>query len=104
MTTNLARNAADIKARYDASITPPTTICPLLKEVCAYGFSAVDLQLFLDVNPSDTKAIAMYNEMVAGYEKAKAAYEKKYGPLRSFVEPSNPKHFDWVNSPWPWGE
>ena len=74
----------------------------LLKTLDEYGFAALDLQLFIDVNPNDTKAIALYNEMVKNYDKARIEYEKIYEPLRNYVCESNPKHFDWIKNPWPW--
>jgi len=74
----------------------------LLKTVDEYGFAALDLQLYIDLNPNNKEAIAKYNEMVKAYNQARLAYEDQHGPLRNFVEESNPNHFDWIANPWPW--
>ena len=66
------------------------------------GFAALDLQLYIDTHPSDAEAIAVYNECALNYEKARQEYEKAHGPLYSFISPSDPKRFTWVDSPWPW--
>ena len=66
------------------------------------GFAALDLQLYIDTHPDDTEAIAVYNECVDAYEKAREAFEKKHGPLYSFICKSDPAHSSWVDTPWPW--
>ena len=83
-------------------IRPTLENSPELKALCEYGFTATDLQLFIDVNPDCEKAIARYNETVANYNIAKENYEKKHGPIRNFVCNSPNAHFDYIKSPWPW--
>jgi len=79
-----------------------STIDPELKALCEYGFKALDLQLFIDVNPDCVEAIEKYNETVELYKKAKEVYERKAGALRSFVCGSSDNNFDYIKSPWPW--
>ena len=82
--------------------TATTDTLPELKALCEYGFKALDLQLFIDINPDCTEAIEKYNETVELYEKAKEAYENKFGPIRSFVCGSDSNKFKYIKSPWPW--
>jgi len=74
----------------------------LLVELSACAFTALDLQLFIDVNPTDGAAIQLYNETVKKYHGLKAQYEKTNGPLRNFVEQSPAAKFTWIHAPWPW--
>ena len=74
----------------------------LLLTVQEYGFAALDMQLYLDVNPSDKDAIKEYNALVSGYNAAKEQFEKQNGSLRNFVQATDDNNHTWVKSPWPW--
>ena len=49
--------------------------------VQTYAFAAHDLNLYLDVNPKDTKMINQRNEYLNLYKQALNNYERKYGPI-----------------------
>ncbi len=72
----------------------------LLKELTELDFMATDLQLYLDTHPNDMNALEKFNFISNESKKAKAQYEKKYGPLTSSSESF--QKWDWVNDPWPW--
>lgn len=74
----------------------------LLMKLSALEFSALDMQLYLNTHPADKKAIAMYNGYVKDAAAARAEYERAFGPLFSFVSPSNPDFFGWIDEPWPY--
>ena len=68
----------------------------------ANGFSALDLQLYIDTHPGDVNAIAMYNERVRELKKAREEYEKMHGTLFSFNDYLDAARSNWIDSPWPW--
>lgn len=65
-------------------------------------FFAIDLNLFLDNNPSSEKAIADFDKISGELKKAIWNYEKEYGPLTNFGSAFFQNPDEWVNSPWPW--
>jgi len=73
----------------------------LLHKIMQTDFACIDLHLYLNTHPSDTDAIALYNKYGMEVKTLTQEYEKKIGPL-SYAAPSNEKHFDWINMPWPW--
>ena len=70
-----------------------------IQELC---FACVDLNLYLDNNPTDKNAICLYNSLGEQFEQAVKAYEKKYGPLMNFGHSRSSCPFQWVDEPWPW--
>lgn len=70
-----------------------------VQELC---FACLDLNLYLDNNPTDKNAICLYNSLGQQFEQAVKAYEKKYGPLMNFGHSSSSFPFGWVDEPWPW--
>lgn len=77
-------------------------MCKDLLDLTADAFSALDLQLYIDTHPENTDAIAVYNETVRALQKKQAEYIKSHGPLFSFIDVSDEKRFNWIDSPWPW--
>jgi len=74
----------------------------LLMHLSAADFTALDLQLYLDTHPCDKTAIGRYNAAVADAAKLRGEYEARYGRLLSYIMPSMPDRFDWIDDPWPW--
>lgn len=74
----------------------------LLLKLSQMNFTALDLQLYLDTHPTEKRAIEQYNMAVNEANKLRAEYESMYGPLASFVTPSDPAEFTYINEPWPW--
>lgn len=74
----------------------------MLKEIMSYGFTAIDLNLYLDTHPNDMKALAEYNCITHQLDILKRAYEQCYGPLAAYG--STPSQFPWmwIDEPWPW--
>ena len=48
----------------------------MLRQVDEAGFAVVDANLYLDTHPCDAAAIDYYNQMLAAYKSAAAAYEE----------------------------
>jgi hypothetical protein len=74
----------------------------LLYELSAYSFAAHDLNLYLDINPTDQSLISLFNDYRNKANELISEYEKKYGPLTINNATSSTKNFSWENSNWPW--
>lgn len=75
----------------------------LLRRIDEIGFSAYDLQLFLDTHRDCEEALELYKSLVFTYRAAVKAYESKFGPL-SAMNSSDKTPFEWVSDTlaWPW--
>ncbi|HOL11092.1 MAG TPA: spore coat protein CotJB [Bacillota bacterium] len=73
----------------------------LLNNIKAVEFTALELNLYLDTHPTDQRAIMDYNASVQEWERLRAIYVEKYGPLlpTDIVEGSS---WRWIEGPWPW--
>lgn len=72
----------------------------LLKKISTYQFAMLDLQLFLDTHPNDTKTLEKmkeYRETLAPFVKE---FETKFGPLTKNMSSTN--QWRWIKGPWPW--
>ena len=70
----------------------------LLERLSGMGILAYDLRLFLDVNPTDQKALADFKRVTADYQKLMALYEQDYGALTGGQDVNS----TWTSNPWPW--
>ncbi len=73
----------------------------ILRELMALDFMAVDLALFLDTHPNDTKALNEYNCILERADRLREQYERLCGPLYSYRS-INPGCWKWYRDPWPW--
>ncbi|MDR2046618.1 MAG: spore coat protein CotJB [Clostridiales bacterium] len=71
-----------------------------LYKLTQLDFCAVDLQLYLDTHPGDTKAIAEYNKILTEASALRSEYERKNALTAK--NPSATDKFDWINEPWDW--
>ncbi len=76
--------------------------CELMRELQEVSFALVELNLFLDNNPTNQQALADYNMFARKYEELKKMYESLYGPLTNFGYAPSKYPWQWVNEPWPW--
>lgn len=76
--------------------------CELMRELQEVSFALVELNLFLDNNPTNQQALADYNMFARKYEELKKMYESHYGPLTNFGYAPSKYPWQWVNEPWPW--
>ncbi|MBV1821237.1 spore coat protein CotJB [Clostridium cochlearium] len=74
----------------------------LLKRIQEYEFAAVELNLYLDNNPNNQKAIYDYNCICENLLRLKKIYEQKFGPLTNFGYGKSNCPWQWVEEPWPW--
>lgn len=73
----------------------------VLNSLMTLDFMAVDLGLYLNTHPCDTKAIDKYNQIIAAADTVRAKYEQNFGPLCSFRSYAQ-NGWNWIDSPWPW--
>jgi spore coat protein JB len=65
-------------------------------------FAAVELNLFLDNNPNNSRALNEYNWVVDELRQKKHEYSRLYGPLANFGTYPSDCPWGWVEEPWPW--
>lgn len=75
----------------------------LLRQLTAFDFMAVDLQLYLDTHPNDKLALEKYNSIILQAEELRYMYQSQYGPLYSFRSPSL-YPWQWTQGQWPWSK
>lgn len=83
-------------------LEPKTERQKKLNEILSYGFAMKDLNLYLDMNPSNTTYINLYNEYRKIKNNLTNQYEKMYGPLNLNSSALEQNNWVWNNSPWPW--
>ena len=74
----------------------------MLKKLQELGFALVELNLFLDTHPDNTKARELYNTYSMQMHDLRKEYFEKYGPTMNFGVCPAGDSFSWINSPWPW--
>lgn len=73
----------------------------LLLEISRYCFAMHELNLYLDLNPSDQSIIALFNDYKNKTMKLINDYEMKYGPMTVFGNTSD-NNFEWEKNTFPW--
>ncbi len=71
----------------------------MLRQLSAVGFSAHDLQMYLDTHPNDTSAAKALEEYEREEGRLREEYEQRFGPLTAGCEGSR---WAWIADPWPW--
>ena len=56
----------------------------LMDEIKSYDFTIVELALYLDTHPNDTKALDIYNSIKDKLFDLKEKYEANFGPLNIY--------------------
>ena len=71
----------------------------MLKKIKCLKFAVVELALYLDTHPDDTKALCLHNKYSKELKEICDIYQKVYGPL-TIEYPCN--KWRWLEEPWPW--
>nr|WP_315117139.1 spore coat protein CotJB [uncultured Clostridium sp.] len=74
----------------------------LLRKIRELEFAAVELNLFLDNNPHNQRALDHYNCITADLVKLKRRFEIEFSPLTNFGNAQSKCPWGWVEEPWPW--
>jgi spore coat protein JB len=73
-----------------------------LRRLQEVQFALVELQLYLDMNPDDLRALRQYNGLSEKIMILKHEYEKQRGPLMQYGFSRAPNRWVWSRTPWPW--
>lgn len=74
----------------------------ILRRLQEVQFALIELQLYLDMNPEDERAVQQYNGLSEQLMNLKLAYERQRGPLMQYGFSPSPRRWAWVRTPWPW--
>lgn len=83
-------------------IQPMNEQADMLTNIDALDFATIDLDLYLDTNPNDKKAIELFNQYRKQKEELLKQYENQYGPIVLSSDALNTYPWAWDNRPWPW--
>ena len=82
-------------------IVPKTKKEELLLEIMELSFAINDLNLYLDLYPTDKEMLEKFNKLVEISCQKEIEYVKAYGPLE-VIDSNSKTNFDWIKNPWPW--
>lgn len=74
----------------------------MLTSIGEYSFAMHELNLYLDVNPNDQRALNLFNKYREQTNELILKYERKYGPLTINSQENMKVPFSWEASSWPW--
>ena len=72
----------------------------LAKQIAAYDFAIVELNLYLDTHPKDAAAKRRLADSEHKSGELRRDYEAKYGPIIFRDQPDT--RMKWIKDPWPW--
>ena len=75
------------------------TRAEMLKQIKCKRFAVIELGLYLDTHPEDTKALCLHKKYAKELKDLCDKYQKVYGPL-TIEYPCN--KWRWLEEPWPW--
>ncbi len=75
----------------------------MMLELSRIAFAAHELNLYLDLHPTDQTMLALFNDYKNEADKLTKEYEARYGPLTVNSNSIGNSTFNWVMS-WPWEE
>ena len=75
----------------------------MMLELSRIAFAAHELNLYLDLHPTDQTMLALFNDYKNEADKLTKEYEARYGSLTVNSNSIGNSTFNWVMS-WPWEE
>lgn len=72
----------------------------LLLKIQELDFIINDLNLYLDINPKDTKMFEIFKKYCLELDNLKKKYYEKYQVLELCKDTKN--KYTWISEPWPW--
>jgi len=76
--------------------------CDALRRLQEVQFALIELQLYLDMNPDDLRAVHQYNCLSDDLARLKHEVEMQRGPLMQYGFSKSPSRWVWTRTPWPW--
>ncbi|MEG0799448.1 MAG: spore coat protein CotJB [Bacilli bacterium] len=86
---------------YDFKIVVNNNRDELLLKLQQLSFAVNDINLLLDLYPSNKDILEVFNDYSNKLNSIKNEYNSLYSPI-SATDNKNTNHFDYVNNPWPW--
>ena len=86
--------------KFIADVRPTDRRSKLLLDIQMTCFAAHEMNLYLDLFPSDVQAIGLYNQYKDEADRLTNEYEREYG--RICLDINEGYTWEWVKSPWPW--
>ncbi len=83
-------------------LIPTTEQEKLLYELDSISFATHELNLYLDLHPTDQSMVTLFNDYRRKLDELTKKYESMYGPLTVNSNEMENKTFSWVNTSWPW--
>ena len=83
-------------------IKPMNRQAEMLTKIDGLKFAMIDLNLYLDINPNETKYIDLFNKYRGQHDSLLKDYESMYGPITMNSDSLNSTPWSWDNMPWPW--
>ena len=74
----------------------------LLYEIMAYDHASHDLELYLDVYPSNKEYVDLYEKYISKLNELKEKYTKKYDPICASKGTYEDGYFNYVTTPSAW--
>lgn len=74
----------------------------MLLDIRMYNQALIDLNLYLDLHPSDTNTINLRADYLTKYNEAIEKFERKYGPITLDSEYTKKSPWAWDNKNFPW--
>lgn len=74
----------------------------LLLNILRHNFVLTELDLYLDLNPTDKMMLDQYNKYLNDKKSLVSEYENKFGPLTLDGVNIGVDNWHYVKSPWPW--
>lgn len=84
-----------------SKIIPRTEKEQLLLEIMELSFAINDLNLYLDLHPTDEKVLKEFKDIVEKCCAKEMEFVHKFGPLE-LIDSDSTKEFKWIEDPWPW--
>ena len=72
----------------------------LARQIAAYDFAIVELNLYLDTHPNDNAAKRRLSDSEHKSDELRREYEARYGPI--IFRDSPDTRMKWIKDPWPW--
>ena len=70
----------------------------LMWDIQKYAFVLNDLALYLDLHPTDAKALNYYQETLGKLERVKEDFERRYYPLCKTSKEITKRPWPWINN------
>lgn len=101
---NLFANLYDPYKNYKIQkLNPKTESSALKNQWQQYNFALTDLSLYLDLNPNDQNALALYNQYNQILKQIEEKYNSMYPPLsQNSIYITKNNNWNWLTASWPW--